>query len=70
MDSLAREHSAIIVSPDYRLLPSANGVPDTIEDVEDGWAWTKENLNSVLKEKAPGHSVDFNHTLLVGGSAG
>ncbi|KAM0555890.1 hypothetical protein ACHAPJ_006292 [Fusarium lateritium] len=70
VDKLALEHSAIIVSPDYRLLPSANGLADVLEDVEDGWQWTKSQLPGILKEKAPGHFLDFSHTLLAGGSAG
>lgn len=70
VDKLALQNSAIIVSPDYRLLPSANGLDDVLEDVEDGWQWTKNKLPAILKEKAPGHSVDFSHVLLAGGSAG
>ncbi|KAF4996139.1 hypothetical protein FDECE_12563 [Fusarium decemcellulare] len=69
-DKLAREHSAIIISPDYRLLPSANGVQDLLEDVEDCWQWTKAKLPEILKTKAPGHSLDFSQVLLAGGSAG
>ena len=69
-DKLALDHSAIIVSPDYRLLPSKNGLADLLEDLEDGWSWTKSSLNVFLKENAPGHEADFGHVLLAGGSAG
>ena len=70
VDKLAREHSAIIVSPDYRLLPSKNGVADVIEDTEDCWIWTKSNLNDILAQKAPGHTLNLSKVFLVGGSAG
>lgn len=67
---LATEQGAIVVSPDYRLLPSANGVKDILEDLEDGWQWTKANLNQIINEVAPGVQADFSKTLLGGGSAG
>ncbi|KAF4983800.1 hypothetical protein FZEAL_884 [Fusarium zealandicum] len=70
MDRLALQKSAIIVSPDYRLLPSANGVADLLEDMEDCWQWVNLKLSSILQDKAPGHTLDFSQTLLVGGSAG
>lgn len=70
MSKLALEHSAIIVSPDHRLLPSANGVADVLEDLEDGWQWTKSELPGILRGKSPGHTLEFSQTLLVGGSAG
>ncbi|KAF4437913.1 hypothetical protein F53441_12919 [Fusarium austroafricanum] len=70
IDQLALQHSAIIISADYRLIPSANGLEDVLEDVEDGWQWTKANLPVILEEKAPGHSLDFSRVLLAGGSAG
>ncbi|KAM0433450.1 hypothetical protein ACHAPT_004330 [Fusarium lateritium] len=70
VDKLALKHSAIIVSPDYRLLPSENGVADLLEDLEDCWQWTKQKLPGILENKAPGHLLDFSRTLLAGGSAG
>jgi acetyl esterase/lipase len=70
VDKLALKNNAIIISPDYRLLPSANGLQDILEDVEDGWRWTKSQLPGVLENKFPGISMDLSHTLLVGGSAG
>lgn len=70
VDALALEQGAIIVSPDYRLLPSANGVADVLEDLEDGWRWTKDVLPGVLRTRAPGVEMDLSRTLIAGGSAG
>lgn len=67
---LAVKHGAIIISPDYRLLPTTNGVADQLEDVVDCWEWTKEKLPGILQEKAPGHALDFSRVLLQGSSAG
>jgi acetyl esterase/lipase len=67
---LAIDHGAIIISADYRLLPTANGIADQIDDLEDFWQWSRTKLPALLQRRAPGHSLDFNHLLLVGGSAG
>lgn len=67
---LAVEHGAIIVSPDFRLLPTPNGVEDQIEDVLDGWHWVTDNLPGIFRERYPGHVLDFTHTSLQGASAG
>lgn len=67
---LARENSAIIISPDYRLLPSLNGIADQLEDLEDFWQWSHSKLPEVLERNAHGHSLDFTRLLMVGGSAG
>jgi carboxylesterase type B len=45
---LTLEHSAILVSANYRLLPSANGVADLLEDLEDFWQWTHSHLPGAL----------------------
>lgn len=70
MIKLALDHGAIIVSADYRLLPTPNGVADQLEDLEDFWQWTRKDLPSVLKQHAPGFSLDFDQLLLTGASAG
>jgi hypothetical protein len=67
---LALENSAVVISPDYRLLPSANGVADVLEDLEDFWQWTRSHLPEVLEHHAPGHSTDLSRLLLTGNSAG
>ena len=67
---LALEKSAIIVSVDYRLLPTENGVADVLEDLEDFWKWSRSSLPQLIAEKAPGSSPDYSRTLLAGTSAG
>lgn len=67
---LALDHGAIIVSADYRLLPTPNGVADQLEDLEDFWEWYTAVLPSLIQERTTGHEIDFNRVLLVGGSAG
>ncbi|KAM0715660.1 hypothetical protein Q7P37_009158 [Cladosporium fusiforme] len=67
---LALDHGAIIVSADYRLLPTPNGVADQLEDLEDFWQWYRNALPSLLRRKAPGHEIDYHKSLLVGSSAG
>lgn len=67
---LAIEKSAMIIAPDYRLLPTENGVADILEDIEDAWQWAKSDLPAVLKTRTPGHVMDLSRLLLFGGSAG
>jgi len=67
---LALDHGAVIVSADYRLLPTPNGVADQLEDLEDFWQWYRGSLSSVLQREAPGHQIDYERSLLTGGSAG
>ncbi|CAI6261725.1 unnamed protein product [Periconia digitata] len=67
---LSLDHGAIIVSPDYRLLPSANGIADQLEDLEDFWAWSRDALPSILQNHATGFELDYSRCLLTGGSAG
>lgn len=67
---LALDHGSIIVSADYRLLPTQNGIADQLEDLEDFWRWFRNTLPSVLRQKTTGFEIDYEHALLVGGSAG
>lgn len=67
---LAVEDSAIIISVDYRLLPSANGVADLLEDLEDSWQWARTDLPAILGRRCPGQQLDFSRLILQGGSAG
>lgn len=68
---LALEQKAIIVSPDYRLLPSENGVADVLEDLEDFWQWSRsDNFAKMLQVRSSGHSIDFSRLLVTGSSAG
>jgi Tfp pilus assembly PilM family ATPase len=59
-------HSAIIVSPDYQMLPEANGM-DIMQDLSDFWQWVDQDLQ---KQLATGIEVDLDKILLEGGSAG
>lgn len=68
---LALENKAIIVSPDYRLLPSENGVADVLEDLEDFWQWSRtDNFAKMLQIRSFGHSLDYSRLLITGSSAG
>ncbi|KAK5120579.1 hypothetical protein LTR85_006235 [Meristemomyces frigidus] len=67
---LAIDHGAIIISADYRLLPTPNGIADQLEDLEDFWQWSRAELPSVLERHAPGQLLDYSKVLLAGGSAG
>ena len=61
--------SAIIVSADHRLLPSASSA-DIREDIDSLWAWAHDSLPSVLAARAPEHTVDLDRVVVEGGSAG
>lgn len=67
---LALEESAVVVSADYRLLPSNNGVADVLEDLEDFWQWIHKELPGILQRQQPDLSPDFTRLMLTGGSAG
>ncbi|RMZ82862.1 hypothetical protein DV737_g1898, partial [Chaetothyriales sp. CBS 132003] len=67
---LAERHSAIIVSPDYRLIPEANS-NDVLEDVEDSWKWVQTKLAPFLEPKTGGRvRPDPSRIVTAGESAG
>jgi acetyl esterase/lipase len=67
---LAKENSAIIVSPDYRLLPESS-VMDILEDVEDNWKWIPQALPTFLEQQTEGTiKADLSRIMCVGDSAG
>lgn len=67
---LAARHSAVIVSPDYRLAPEAS-IDDILEDVEDHWTWLRTQLPAFVQTETGGHvSVDAGRVLTAGDSAG
>ncbi|PVH93008.1 alpha/beta-hydrolase [Periconia macrospinosa] len=69
--NLITSNNAICLSIDYRLLPTARGVHDIIDDLDDFWAFFKRDFPGVLSELVgPGHDVDFGRVMLTGGSAG
>lgn len=65
----ALKHNAVIVVPDYRLMPEAAGL-DVLDDVKDFWAWTRETLPSALESLAPGVEIDLGSIAVMGESAG
>ncbi|OQE12713.1 hypothetical protein PENFLA_c064G01710 [Penicillium flavigenum] len=67
---LAKENSAIIVSPDYRLLPESS-VMEILEDVEDNWKWIHQALPAFLEQQTQGTiQPDLSRIMCVGDSAG
>ena len=65
----AASESAVIVSPDYRLLPSATAT-EVRADLESFWSWLLETLPLVLTLHSPDHQIDLDRILLQGSSAG
>lgn len=65
----ALSHSAILICPDYRLLPESSGL-DILDDVTDFWTWTRETLRQELKKLAPGVEADVERIAVAGESAG
>ncbi|KAK0609283.1 hypothetical protein DIS24_g12356 [Lasiodiplodia hormozganensis] len=71
--ALAQRHSAIIVSPNYRLLPESS-VADILADIEDFWAWIHASLPAFLAQQtgpaAAAIRVDTGRIITSGDSAG
>ncbi|APA06061.1 hypothetical protein sscle_01g008310 [Sclerotinia sclerotiorum 1980 UF-70] len=69
----ALQNSAILIMPDYRLLPEATG-QDILEDLRDFWAWfagsESTGLLAYLKSLDAGVDVDFEKVAVFGESAG
>ncbi|OQD69117.1 hypothetical protein PENPOL_c002G00354 [Penicillium polonicum] len=67
---LAKKHNAIIVSPNYRLLPEASSL-ELFDDIEDFWTWLHSStVTSLLASQPTPSEVDLGHILTVGDSAG
>ncbi|KAL0938098.1 uncharacterized protein CTRU02_207829 [Colletotrichum truncatum] len=67
---LAERHSAVIVSPNYRLVPEAS-MDDVLEDIEDHWKWIHAELPSFIQQQTNNRvSVDTKRILTGGDSAG
>ncbi|RYP52431.1 hypothetical protein DL768_002397 [Monosporascus sp. mg162] len=67
---LASRHSAVIVTPDYRLAPEST-IDDAIEDIEDFWKWIHVQLPSFVHKKTNGIvRVDTSRIMTAGDSAG
>ncbi|KAI2793722.1 hypothetical protein POX_a00306 [Penicillium oxalicum] len=68
---LALTRKAILVTPDYRLLPESNGL-DILSDLDDFWAWMQNDLASTIASAQPTSSIqpDLSKILVAGESAG
>ncbi|PSN68279.1 alpha/beta-hydrolase [Corynespora cassiicola Philippines] len=67
---LAINQGAIIVTPNYRLLPESDA-PDIMEDLDDLWIWLKSSLQGLLATSgSPDCKADLGRILTVGESAG
>lgn len=68
---LALKEQAIIVSPDYRLLPESQG-SDILNDMDDFWKWLiAGGIESGLRSGGfGGITTDVTRTLVLGESAG
>ena len=64
---LAERHDAIIVFPDYRLMPEAKGL-DILDDIRDFYNWMATSLTTVLSSL--NIKPDLSNVLLMGESAG
>ncbi len=63
-------HEAIVVSPNYRLLPESTGL-EIMDDLSDCWKWTKGGLQPLVSSNTEGQvEVDLSKILVQGESAG
>ena len=63
-------HSAVVVSPNYRLLPESTGI-EIMEDLSDFWQWTRSGLQALVSSSTDGRiEVDLSKTLVQGESSG
>ncbi|KAL5585693.1 hypothetical protein FOVSG1_013385 [Fusarium oxysporum f. sp. vasinfectum] len=65
----AESEGAIIVSPDYRLIPEATGT-DVLTDVEDFWDWVRDSFPAKVSGISSGLSLDLSRLAVTGESAG
>ncbi|KAH0353346.1 alpha/beta-hydrolase, partial [Aureobasidium melanogenum] len=68
---LAALHSAIIVAPDYRLLPESSGL-DILSDLHNFYSWLHGHLGSFVRTSFPEQTStpDLSNILITGESAG
>lgn len=65
---LALDHEAIIITPDYRLLPESNG-SDIFSDVAHFWRWIQKDLPQYMEQKSLPRP-DVSNVLCCGESSG
>ncbi|GKT45857.1 putative carboxymethylenebutenolidase [Colletotrichum spaethianum] len=67
---LAARHNAVIVTPNYRLVPEAS-IDELLEDIEDHWTWVQRELPAFVEKETSGQvKVDTGRILAAGDSAG
>jgi acetyl esterase/lipase len=66
---LAAQKNAILVTPNYRLLPEANG-REVLDDISEFWSWIKTTLPDEVAKMATGVVADTDNVLVAGESAG
>ncbi|RAK92509.1 alpha/beta-hydrolase [Aspergillus costaricaensis CBS 115574] len=67
---IAKQHNAVIVSPNYRLLPEATTL-DLFDDIEDFWIWLHSPAASELLSSQPNPTeLDLDRIITAGESAG
>ncbi|KAJ5116191.1 hypothetical protein N7456_000539 [Penicillium angulare] len=70
LSDLALKHEAIIISPNYRVMPEATSA-QIYEDVEDLWKWVHSStLSNLLASHSTPASLDLSRIMTVGESAG
>jgi acetyl esterase/lipase len=62
-------HSAIILAPNYRLLPEATGL-DILSDMNDFFDWIYSDLQALFSKSVSGVEIDTEKLLVYGDSAG
>lgn len=60
---------AIVVTPDYRLIPEANGL-EQLDDVQDLWKWVHQSLPTEISKISSKLSVNLDRIAVAGESAG
>ncbi|EAW20314.1 uncharacterized protein NFIA_099490 [Aspergillus fischeri NRRL 181] len=67
---LAKKHNAVIVSPNYRLLPESTS-PEIFSDIEDFWTWLHSSaVAELLATCSTPTQLDLDRILTAGDSAG
>ena len=69
MFDLAQKHGAVIVSPNYRLMPEATS-REIFEDMEDFWAWLHSTTTADFLAQQHNVQLDLSRVLVAGESAG
>lgn len=63
-------YEAVVVSPNYRLLPESTGL-EIMEDISDFWKWIKGDLQTLVSSSTDGRAeVDLSKVLVQGESSG